>query len=127
MKHKPSKVKSGHSLIEVLFAFALFGIGIPSVVGLSTLAARMGDAARTRMTAVHAARTQMEELMQLSFHDAALDPDTYSVQVGPYAGWVIVQDRVAGETKDLLVRIEYSTHAGPRLIELEGVISYALH
>lgn len=121
------KAKSGFTLLEVMVAFALFMLGMTSVVMMSLQAARMGQSARNRVEALHQARAQMEELMRMNYFDPFLVPGTKPVTMGKHSGSVEVSDRSGGTSKNLVVEMEYRSFRNVATVELEGVISRALH
>jgi Tfp pilus assembly protein PilV len=118
---------SGFTLVEVLVAFALFMIGMASVVTLSIQAARLGESSRNRLEALHQARAQMEELMRMDFDDPAMSPGFYPVVRGDTSGSYTITHRETGQTKTAVVVMQYPSFRHVATVELEGVISRALH
>ena len=123
----PTSKQAGFTLLEVMVAFALFMIGMTSVVFMMVQAARMGESARNRLEAMHQARAQMENLLRLNFESPALTPGTHAVVSGDYSGFYTVSHREIGETKTVVMVMQYPSFRQVSTLELEGVISRALH
>ncbi len=128
--HPPQKhrhARSVFTLLEVMIAFALFAIGITSVVAMSVQASRIGQSARNRMEALHVARAELEEIKRARFDDPILEVGNHAVVRGGFSGQVLVSDRDPGFTKEVVVRLQYPSFHHAAHVELEGVISRALH
>lgn len=67
MKHTRYQSQSGFSLLEVLFALAIFSIGMLAVNAMTTMVIKSNYKSRHLTTAVHLAQNKLDELTAGSY------------------------------------------------------------
>lgn len=75
-KHKMQMNNKGFTFIEVLICMAIFSIGILAVAAMEVTAAKGNVSARRITEATALAESQIENLMQLPYDHADLNPAT---------------------------------------------------
>lgn len=96
----------GFTLLEVLFALAVFAIGILAVAGMQIRSVNLNTAARMQTEATVVAADWMERLAGLPFDDAQLDENNSPHQVvdGSYrVVWSITDDLPINQTKTIML------------------------
>ncbi len=85
-KEKMKRNIKGFTFIEVFIGMAIFSIGILAVAAMQMTATNGNASARRITEATALAETQIENLMQLSYDHADLNPGTtpHEVTRGPY-------------------------------------------
>jgi len=69
--HTTDQNQSGFTLLEVLFALAIFSIGLLAVNAMTTLVINSNDKSRHLTTAVHLAQNKLDELTAGSYASVA--------------------------------------------------------
>jgi len=103
-KNKKILGQSGFSLIEVMIAMVILGIGIFAIVGLQTRNMTHNSNSKKQSEGYTWAMDQVEALLALGYTDANLQPqgnpavvgDGYTVAQGPYVVEWDVEDNGAG-------------------------------
>jgi type IV pilus assembly protein PilV len=127
-KQKMQKDIKGFTLIEVLIVLAIFSIGILAVAAMQMTSTKGNASARRITEATALAENQLENLMQVSYGHADLDPANNpheSIQ-GPYTViWNVTEiDLDANgtndsKTVDLTVNWNYG---GDRSVSIQYII-----
>jgi prepilin-type N-terminal cleavage/methylation domain-containing protein len=122
------KSEKGVSLVEIMVALAIFGIGV--VAAIRTLPESNAKTTRGRNVtiSVNLAQEKLEELMGLSFSDADLDPGTHSDPGNPLRGvynrsWVVTDATPIDEMKMVSVSVSYETASADSVKTLRTYIS----
>lgn len=113
----------GFSLIEVMVAMVILGIGLLGVAQMIPMAMAGVTQAGVRTRAVQAAQEQLDDLRSTDFSDAALQAGTYSETQGNYTlDWVITDDDPVARTKRIDVTASWQTVGGTRSATLQTFI-----
>jgi type IV pilus assembly protein PilV len=108
----------GFTFIEVLLGMAIFSIGILAVAAMQMTATNANASARRITEATALAETQIENLMQLSYDHADLNPGTnpHEITRGPYTvNWNVIDIDLDSDgtndskTVDVSVSYRYGT------------------
>lgn len=118
-----SSARAGVTLAEVLIALAVVATALVAVGRAVSTARRSVTMAQRQAEALHAARAALEDLMDLSFHDAALASGRHTISNGHYD--VTVVDAF---TKDIVVRMSWrGPHNSTNWVELTTSMSSSTH
>ena len=132
--------RQGFSLIEVMLAMTILGIGMLSLGAMQLLALEYGNRGRHGTQASIIAETEIERLQRLDWDDPDLDPTgnwtavvtrNHNVQVGGGASveqaydlsWRVT-DVVAGSTKSVDVRVQWDEPNRPTRTYALSTIRY---
>lgn len=116
----------GLTLIEILIAIVVLGVGIAALVGTSGMASRMLGAAKVETRAAQAASSRMEalRLAARSTSPRCTSPGFASggpvLSGGMTESWVVPP---AGRVRRVRVSVTYLTVKGTRMAELETSMS----
>jgi Tfp pilus assembly protein PilV len=132
-----SRRREGFTLLEVVVAFGIFGVGMLSLTAMQLHAMRAGSSGRHTSQAATIAQTRMEQLQRLRWTNAALAPnDTWSalftvnntVQGSPnqveqvYTRDERVSNVVDGWTRTIDVRVSWDEENRPnRSVTLSSI------
>lgn len=104
---------AGFSLIEVMIAMAVLGIGLLSAAQMVPLAMAGVTQARVRTNAVQAAQERLDNLMSSDFDAAALAAGTYTETVGNYTlTWTITDNNPVPASKRIELSASWDTVTG---------------
>lgn len=118
-----SSSRSGVTLAEVLIAGAIMALALVAVGRAVSTGRRSVTMAQRQAQALHAARAALEDLMDLSFHDAALAAGRHTISNGHYDVTV-----VDAYTKDIVVRMSWrGPHNSTNWVELTTSMSSSTH
>ena len=118
--------RRGLTLLEILVAIVVLGVGIAALVGTSGLTSRMLGAAKVETRAAQAASTRMEalRLAAQSTSPRCTSPDFASggpvLAGGMTESWVVAP---GGKARRVRVIVTYLTVKGTRTAELETSLS----
>lgn len=120
----PRRNRAGFSLIEVMLALTILGIGMLSLGAMQLLALEYGNRGRHGTQAAIIAETEIERLQRLNWANADLNPAgtwsapvvrNHNVDVGggatveqAYTLSRRVSDLVAGSTRSIDVRVQWN-------------------
>jgi prepilin-type N-terminal cleavage/methylation domain-containing protein len=116
----------GLTLIEILIAIVVLGVGIVALVGTSGMASRMLGAAKVETRAAQAASSRMEALRLAARSTSPPCASPVFASGGPVLSggmtesWVVAP---AGRVRQVRVSITYLTVKGTRTAELETTMS----
>jgi len=127
MDSNRSSSKSAFSLVEIMIALSIFAMVMLSVGGLLLMASRLGQASRNRIEALQDARAIMENLADRSYSHADLSLGNHSVTMGGNNATYVVTELEADQTKHVVLTLDYQSFQRSATIELQTVISNALH
>lgn len=68
---KKNQSKKGFTLLEVLFALAIFSIGLLAIIGMTTMTIKSNYMSKNLTTAVHLAQNKLDALKARSYDDIA--------------------------------------------------------
>ena len=116
---------AGFSLIELMVALILLGLGIMSVANLFPLGSRTQMRDRRRSSAASVAEQKLEQLRTLSWSDTNLDAGTHTVETlvqtgeGTFRRWWVVEQQAGSfsDMKKVTVRVTWTSQA-PDTVEL---------
>ncbi len=91
------------------------------------MASRLGQASRNRIEALQDARAIMENLADRSYSHADLSLGNHSVTMGGNNATYVVTELEADQTKHVVLTLDYQSFQRSATIELQTVISNALH
>ncbi len=118
----------GFTLIEVLIVMAIFSIGILAVVAMQVTSTKGNASARRITEATALAENQIENLMQVSYDHADLNPanNPHESTQGPYAiNWNVTEvDLDANGTNDsktVDVTVNWN-YGGDRSVSIQYII-----
>jgi type IV pilus assembly protein PilV len=128
IEQKRQTAIGGFALIEVLVVMTIFSIGILAVAAMQITSTK-GNASDRRMTEATAlAEKQMENLMQLPYDHADLDPanNPHASSQGPYIlNWNIseidLDSNGTNDSKKVDVAVSWR-HAGNRNISIQHIM-----
>lgn len=107
------KRSAGFSLIEVMIAMAVLGIGLLSAAQMVPLAMAGVTQARVRTNAVQAAQERLDDLKSNDFDASALAAGTYTETVGNYTlVWTITDNTPVPASKRIELSASWNTRAG---------------
>jgi prepilin-type N-terminal cleavage/methylation domain-containing protein len=109
--HKPSRrPQAGFTLIEVMVAMVIFGIGAMSLLACVPLASKkvMKSGAQTRASSI--ASQAAEELLTVPYGHSSLTPGTHNDPANPHDGlyytrWVVESDQPIASCKRITVTV----------------------
>jgi len=94
IEQKLQMTVKGFTLIEVLIVMTIFSIGILAVAAMQMTSTKSNASARRMTEATTLAEKQIENLMQLPYNDADLDPasNPHTSIHGPYSvNWNVAE------------------------------------
>ena len=116
------RVRSGFTLIEMMFAMAILACGLLAMLAVQMQALKQGRYGRHTSEAMQIARDQMELLMRLPWDDAGAQPTNWTA---PAAIDVTVQNEggsVAQQTFNVSWRIQAAAfEANARTVDIDVV------
>ena len=111
-KIKMMPENKGFTLIEALFAIAIFSIGILAVSSMQISAINNNASARMRTEATMLASEKVEELMSLAdYNDPLLDTDTQSDSSANNIyclQWSAIEDTPIPSTKTIILSVRWT-------------------
>jgi type IV pilus assembly protein PilV len=114
----------GFSLIEVMVAMCILGIGLLAVAQMIPVAMAGVTQAGVRTRAVQAAQEQLDDLRSNDWEDAALGAGTYSESQGNYTlDWTITDDDPVERSKRIDITASWVTASGTKSATLRTYIS----
>jgi type IV pilus modification protein PilV len=114
----------GFSLIEVMVAMVILGIGLLGVGQMIPMALVGVTQAGLRTRAVQAAQQRLDDLRSNDFDDPALQAGTYSETQDNYTiDWVITDDVPVTGTKRIAITTSWETISGTRTATLQTFIT----
>jgi len=114
---------NGFSLVEVLFAMVLFGVGVMAAAAVMPLGAKCVNSGKITSEAVALASEKIEELQSLPVNSAYLVEGVYSDDVLPFQReWIIEDDTPIPGMMRFEVTTSWNTNDGTRLITLDTFV-----
>ena len=128
IEQKMQMAIKGFTLIEVLIVMTIFSTGILAVAAMQTTSTK-GNASARRMTEATAlAEKQIEDLMQLPYDHADLDPanNPHAISRGPYTvNWNVIEidldSNGMNDSKKVDVAVDYR-YAGKLKVSIQYII-----
>ena len=123
--------KRGFSLVELLVAVTLMGIGFLGVVALFPLGNQTVSESGMHTTAIELAQQGLENLLDLPYNDELLDPSSEHVeqmQVGEktyYIDWKVTSDMPVTDCKTVVYTVKWDEEDESRQLAVTGVIARA--
>ena len=118
------KKQEGFTLIEVLVTLIIFSIGILAIALMQTMAIMANYSSRTYTEAITWAEYIMEDLINLDYDHADLDPASnphQKVQGSYTISWNIMEDSIIENTKNVDIRVVWNDGIKLRTISIECV------
>lgn len=121
---RASEGERGFSLVEILFALVLLGIGIMAVAALFPLATKNVNEGKLLTTALGSAQGKLEELQEANYSSALLAPGTYADSSGHYVrNWTVQDSLPTPESKRVSVWVSWPSARGRDSVSLATYIS----
>ena len=118
----------GFTLIEVLIVITIFSIGILAVAAMQMTSTKSNASARRMTEATALAENQIENMMQLPYDHADLDPanNPHASTQGPYSvNWNVTEIDLdkdgTSDSKTVNVAISWS-YGGDRNVSIQYII-----
>jgi type II secretion system protein I len=121
-RHKRLPLLNGMTLIEVLVASVLLGVGVVGLVSVASLAMRNQQRTEQRAAALYLAQEKLAEVELVGPHVWVLGHPTRGIQEreGVTYDWTVQIDQLAvGELFGVLVEVRWSGPGGGGTVELE--------
>jgi len=122
------KNNSGISLVEILVAMMILGIGLTMVMRMLPESNAATTRSRNVSKATNLAQEKIEQLMSTSFNNADLangshtDPDN-PIERHFNRSWTVQDDNPYSGMKHVVVRVNYPTSNSDSTITIDSVIS----
>jgi len=112
--HKLIRSKEGQSLVEIMVALLLFGIGLTLAMRTLPESSTATNRGRNITKATALAQAKAEDLMSLMYSSADLDPGTHTDADNPIEGayarsWEITDDSPVSGMKKVVVTVTFPT------------------
>jgi prepilin-type N-terminal cleavage/methylation domain-containing protein len=104
----------GFTLVEMMIALLVFGIGLVALAQTMPQGLSMRDRARRMSVATNLAQQEVERLRSVPYDDPLLSAGTHTDPMGPIDGaftrsWVVVDDSPVENMKTVTVTVSFPT------------------
>ncbi len=118
-----SRSDAGFSLIEIMVAITILGIGVLTLAGLFPLAMERVHVGDLESRATFHAEAKIEELKSLSWEDLRETAASDTVDTMFRRSWRIEEDEPVLGMKQVEVQVVWSDNKGPRTVSLSSFVS----
>jgi prepilin-type N-terminal cleavage/methylation domain-containing protein len=117
-----SRSQSGFSLVEVLVAVMILGVGVTALVGSSSMTTRMIGRGKSQTQVAGVASRRLEALRVAAYSTSPRCTSAGFTSGGPVTTGTITENWVvppAGRVRNVQVSVTYRTARGPRTASLQ--------
>ena len=118
-----ARAQAGFTLIEILFAIVIFGMGVMALLACVPMASKrtMSSGAQTRASSL--ASEAAEELLTVPYANSRLNAGTHDDPANPHDGlyytrWVVEDNQPIGSCKRITVTVARGAVTNPPLVRL---------
>lgn len=119
----PRSGERGFSLVELMVAMTVLGIGVMSLAGLFPLAMNRVGAGDQESRATFHAQAKIEELKSVAWDDLTELTASDSVDVVYERNWEVHEDEPVMGMKEIEVTVTWRDNKGPRTVALSSYLS----
>lgn len=124
MNHRPKpRSDAGFSLIELMIAITILGVGILSLAGLYPLATSKVSRGDLESRATFLGQAKVEELKRVAWDDLVTGADSDTVETVFVRDWNVEEDQPVVGMKRVNVTVAWSDNRGPRNVVLSSFLS----
>ena len=122
------KSKVGMSLVEIMVAMAIMGLGIVMVMRTLPDSSRATTRARNVSKATNLAQEKLEQLMSTPYADADLADGTHADTENPIEGafnrsWAVQADTPYTDMKTVMITVSYPSSKSDSTVTINSIIS----
>lgn len=117
-----SRSQSGFSLVEVLVAVMILGVGVTALIGSSSMTTRMIGRGKSETQVAGIASRRLEALRVAAYSSSPRCTSAAFVSGGPFTTGTVTETWVvppAGRVRSVQVSVTYRTARGPRTASLQ--------
>jgi type IV pilus assembly protein PilV len=114
---------AGFSLVELMIAITLLGVGVLSLAGLFPIAMQRVSGGDLESRATFHAQSKIEELKRTSWANLVAAAASDTVEVAYARDWIIEVDTPVVGMKQVQVTVSWSDKNGPRTVSLSSFLS----
>lgn len=115
--------EAGFSLVELMIAITVLGIGLLSLAGLFPLALDRVSVGDRESRATFRAQAKLEELKRLSWDQLVATAATDTVDAVFRRDWTVQEDVPVQGMKEVQVTVTWTDNRGPRTVTLSSFLS----
>ncbi len=119
----PGRNERGFSLIEMMIAMTVLGVGILSLAGLFPMAMRQVAQSDLESKATFHAQAKLEELKRFSWEELTSTAGTDTIDASYARNWDVQEDVPATGMKQVRVTVTWTDKQGPRNVSLSSFLS----
>lgn len=119
----PRTDSDGFSLIELMIAITMLGVGILSLAGLYPLASQKVSAGDLESRATFLGQAKVEELKRFPWDQLVTSADTDTVEAVFVRNWTVIEDDPVDGMKRVNVSVGWRDKHGPRTVLLSSFLS----
>jgi type IV pilus assembly protein PilV len=121
---RPRRREAGFSLVELMIAMTILGVGILSLAGLFPLAMQKVNRGDLESRATFHAQAKIEELKRISWNNlTAAQNGNDTVETMFQRSWTVQEDVPVLGMKQVDVLVTWSDNRGPRNVTLSSFLS----
>ena len=121
--NRPRDGQRGFSMIELMIAITMMGVGILSLAGLYPLAMQRVSAGDLESRATFHAQSKLEELKAVPWNNLLNSASADTVDVRFQRVWQIQEDTPVVGMKQIQVVVSWADNKGPRDVTLASYLS----
>ncbi|MBZ0266787.1 prepilin-type N-terminal cleavage/methylation domain-containing protein [bacterium] len=114
---------AGFSLIELMIAITVLGVGILSLAGLYPMATGKVTRGDLESRATFLGQAKVEELKRVSWEDLTTSADRDTVETVFVRDWSVQEDEPVDGMKRVNVTVAWRDNRGPRSVVLSSFLS----
>lgn len=124
MNHQPKpRSDAGFSLIELMIAITVLGVGILSLAGLYPLATSKVSRGDLESRATFLGQAKVEELKRIPWDELVTTADRDTVETVFVRDWDVEEDQPVVGMKRVNVTVAWNDNRGPRNVVLSSFLS----
>jgi type IV pilus assembly protein PilV len=124
MSHLPKpRPDAGFSLIELMIAITVLGVGILSLAGLYPMATQKVSRGDLESRATFLGQAKVEELKRIPWDNLVTTADTDTVETVFVRDWSVEEDQPVEGMKRVNVTVAWRDNRGPRDVVLSSFLS----